>query len=251
MHKSLKTLLLFFTVLTISLAVSGLRRQAPGTPSNGEQGEVDESQFPIAEETAPEPATPAERTKRNNKEKKYKKYKDYIGHGVTVASAHYHWPPGFPTLPVAQSDAVVVGDVSDARAYLTVDKDTVYSEFTVRIGEVLKGDNQSSLSQGGSIITERPGGRVRYSSGHIGRFSLTGWGMPQVGRQYVLFLTRNDQEADYRIVTGYELRGGRVFPLDATTSSETDFDAYINMDKASFLNRLHTAIANSSPARPQ
>ncbi len=66
MHKSLKALLLFFIVLTISLVAMGLRRPAPSTPSAGEQRAVDESQFPIAEEAAPEPSTPAERTKRDN-----------------------------------------------------------------------------------------------------------------------------------------------------------------------------------------
>lgn len=246
MNKSIKALLLFSIILTVCVVVMGLRIPMAGVQPGAQEGAVDESQFPIAEEAAPEPITPAERTRKKNKEKKYGKYKDTIGAGVTVASIHYHWPPQFPALPVAQSDAVVIGEVTDAKAYVTDDKSTVYSEFNVRIIKVLKNDNQVPLSPGVSIVAERPGGRVRYSSGHISRFSLTGFGMPRVMREYVLFLTRNDEEGTYHLVTGYELRNGRIFPLDKTTSSETDFDAYIDMDEAAFFNQLNTAIAVSS-----
>src|SRR5713226_1403096 len=37
------------------------------------------------------------------------------------------WYIGLPPLPVAQSDAVVLGDVLDAKAYLSNDKTAVYS----------------------------------------------------------------------------------------------------------------------------
>ena len=243
MHGSLKALLLFFTVLTISLVVMGLHARTPNILSGGKQKTDDDSQFPMTEETAPEPSDSTARMKREKKEKKYQKYKDSIGPGVTVAMAHYHLPPGFTALPAAQSDAVIIGEVSDAQAYLTSDKTAVYSEFTVRISEVLKNDSRVSLSSGDSITAERPGGRVRYSSGHISRFSITGLGMPRVMRRYVLFLGRNEQEEGYHLVTGYELHNGRVSPLDATTSSETDYDAYKNMKEASFLAQVRAAIA--------
>lgn len=251
MHKSSKVLLLLSIVFTVCMVVMGLRIPTSTIQSGNKQSTVDESQFPIAEESEPGPSTLAEQTKKNKKEKKYGKYKDTIGPGVTIASVDYHWPPGFPTLPVAQSDAVVIGEVSDAKAHLTDDKETVYSEFTIRIVKILKDDNQMALSPGDSVVAERPGGRVRYNSGHVSRFSLTGWGMPRPMRQYVLFLTRNNEDQSYRIVTGYELRDGRIFPLDSTTSSETDFDAYINMNEATFFKQLDTAIAAHSPASPQ
>lgn len=248
MHKSMKALLLFCVVLTVCVVVLGIRIPNPAVQSRSKQSALDESQFPVAAEEEAEPPTSAERIKRAKKEKKYGKYKDTIGPGVTVASVHYHWPPGFPTLPVAQSDAVVIGEVSDAKARVTEDKSTVYSEFDVNVVEVLKNDSQAPLSPGRSVIVERPGGRVQYPSGHISRFSLTGWGMPRLSGRYVLFLTRNSEDPSYHLVTGYELRGGRVSPLDRTTSNETDFDAYINMDEMAFLKQLDAAIAKySSP----
>ena len=146
---------------------------------------------------------------------------------------------------------MVIGEVADAKAQVTQDKSAVYSEFNVNVVDVLKDDIQTPLLPGCSIMVERPGGRVRYPSGHISRFSLTGWGMPRRMGRYVLFLTRNSDEPSYHLVTGYELRGGRIFPLDRTTSSETDFDAYINMDEAAFLKQLDAAIARSSSTNPQ
>ena len=251
MTKSIKALLLLSLVLTICVVATGLRAPKPVTQLVAQEGAADDGQFPIAEEASPGPDTPAERIKKSKKEKKYGKYKDTIGPGVTVASVHYHWPPGFPTLPVRQSDAVVMGQVAGSRAYVTDDKSTVYSEFTVRVVKVFKNDGQSPLSPGDSLVAERPGGRVRYLSGHISRFSLTGFGMPRVARQYVLFLTRNDQEGTYHLVTGYELFNGCISPLDKTTSGETDFDAYIGMEEAAFFRRLDDALAMSSQAGPQ
>ena len=75
--------------------------------------------------------------------------------------------------------------------------------------------------------------------------------MPRVARQYVFFLTRNDPGEPYHLVTGYEIRNGRIFPLDRTTSSDTDFDAFINMDEAAFFQQLNAALAVSSSTRRQ
>jgi hypothetical protein len=250
MYKSIKALLLFSIVITIWVGVMG-GRISNSALQPGQQNKADESQFPIAEESAAEPSTPAKRARKINKEKKYKRYGDTIGPGVTVASMHYHWPPGFPTLPVAQSDAVIIGEVVGANAQVSSDKSTVYSEFTIRITSVLKDDDQTRLAPSGLVIAERPGGRVRYPSGHVSRFSLTGWGMPRVGGYYVLFLKRNSDDQTYRLVTGYELQDGRVSPLDRTTSTDTDFDAYINMDEATFLRRLDAALATPPPSPPR
>jgi hypothetical protein len=146
---------------------------------------------------------------------------------------------------------VIVGEVADAKAYVTGDKSTVYSEFTVQVRKVLKDYAQARMLPGESIVVERPGGRVRYPGGHVSRFFLTGLGMPGVARQYVLFLTRNSEDESYRLLTGYELLNGHVFPLDETTSSQTDFDAYINMDEAAFFKQLDSAIAAPSSADPR
>ena len=69
--------------------------------------------------------------------------------------------------------------------------------------------------------------------------------MPRVGAKYVLFLTHNfpyqvRRDEDYRILTGYELLGGHVVPLDA--SGVVNFDAHRGQDEQTFLASLQVAL---------
>jgi len=67
--------------------------------------------------------------------------------------------------------------------------------------------------------------------------------VPGVGCKYVLFLS-GEQSAGFTIVTGYELREGRVSPLDNVGSGHP-FTKYDGADEQSFLAELRTAIATS------
>ena len=61
--------------------------------------------------------------------------------------------------------------------------------------------------------------------------------MPQVGLRYVLFLTSAQSQSDFQILTGYELREGKVYALDDLPNLRT----YENADETTFLNQLRTA----------
>jgi len=54
----------------------------------------------------------------------------------------------------------------------------------------------------------------------------------------------NVQERGFTLITGYELREGRVFALDRSTSSETNFSIYDGIEEASFLNKLKLVSAS-------
>src|SRR5579884_922962 len=70
--------------------------------------------------------------------------------------------PDVAAIPAGKSDLVVVGTIQSAHAYLTNHKTAIYSEFQVKVEQVLKG----SRSGVGEIIdTERFGGRLRMPSG--------------------------------------------------------------------------------------
>lgn len=249
-HK--RTILLFFVMLTVvaitSLATS--RGQDHNQSSRDEQQKIDkkefESQFPIAHYATPEPADPEKRAKRQAKGKKYNVAPVPVDeHSVTIFST-LDWDTGLPSLPVTKSHAIVIGSVIDAQAYLSDDKTGVYSEFTIEIDEILKNDSRTPLIPGSSIVAERSGGRVRFPSGHITLSHTRGQGMPRVGRRYVLFLTHDFplvgfQEQDFYILTGYELKAGRVGLLD--NPSQHPITEQNGKDEASFLNQLRTTIA--------
>jgi hypothetical protein len=226
--------------------MAALRGQDQNPPSREDQQKKEfESQFPIVDYEAPPPADPEKRAKRQARGKKYNNSPLGIDPISTVAVGSTHWAMNLPALPVAQSNAVVVGEVINAQAYLSDDRTGVYSEFTIRVDEVLKNDGQPPLVSGCSIDVERMGGRVRFASGHVGQYFIPNQGMPRIGRRYVLFLKRNEEGQDYSLITGYELRTGRVFLLDNPGPGHP-ITAYKGADETSFLNEVRTAIIKPS-----
>lgn len=226
-----------------------LRRQDQTALPPTEQ-EVDD-QLPVADAAALEPIDLDKRTKRRKKGKQHDKQGSQ-----PITEAPYpvnrtwssHWWQGLPAIPAAQSDVVLIGEITDTQAYLSNDKTGIYSEFTVRAGEVLKNDDNASLFPGSMITAERFGGAVRFPSGAIQRYATSNQRMPLVGRQYVLFLKRLDQEQDFSLITGYELRGQRVVPLDGAhidQGAKLPFDDYKGTDASSFLNIVRDAIVKA------
>lgn len=204
-----------------------------------------ERRFPAADFDAPEPDDPAEREKRRLKGNKYNsrygERLDELG-GVDGRGHTTDWEVGLPALPVARSRAVVIGRVTGARAFLSTDRTALYSEFTVSVEEVLKDDASAPLVSDGVVVAERAGGQVRLPSGRVFLEHVSGQGMPQVGRRYVLFLAREDDEANVSVITGYELRDGRVELLDDVNHIRR-IARYKGAEQAAFLEDLKSAIA--------
>ena len=109
-----------------------------------------------------------------------------------------------PAFPFDKSSVVVVGQVSDAHAYLSNDKTGVYSVFTVQVNEVLKNSTNIPLADGAVIKVERDGGRVRFPGGRLHLYKIDEQDMPQVGLRYVLFLTSRESDFEILPVTSYE-----------------------------------------------
>lgn len=162
-----------------------------------------------------------------------------------------------PALPAAQSDAVVVGEVTDARAYLSEDKVGILSEFEVHVTDILKYNPGAPFSVGDSLDTFRPGGAVRFPSGKIIREGHHGKPLPRMGRKYLFFLKYNEDGEDYVILTAYELRAGRVFPLDGINlvgnvePAYAAYQKYKDADEASFMSDVRNAIALNTGGEPK
>ena len=239
-------------ILSIVTTIASLRGQSQKNSDSAVREWDDESYGPIADYSASEPSNPTERAKRQNKSRRYNGRhlkEDYRVEESTLISEG-GW---IPAIPLAFSHVVLIGEVTDAQAYMAEDKKGVYSEFTILVDEVLRGESQSSLAHGDTVVTEREGGRVRFESGHVVRYSVDRQRMPRKGRRYVLFLRRNDQAENLYIVTGYELRGGKVLPLDGVNVPEgasklPQFAAYENAGETEFLDAVREAIKQSQPA---
>lgn len=167
--------------------------------------------------------------------------------GGMILTSRYMQP--LPSFPVGRSAIIAFGEVVDVQAYLSDDKSGVYSEFSVRIEEVLKNDPLAPSFPGGLVVAERYGGRVRFPSGRVTFFGNRDQGMPRLGGRYIFFLERSDQQ--YSILTAYELLSGRIHPVDGKNAPSRDSansvgDAYENADSTRFKNEVQRAISEYS-----
>lgn len=205
-----------------------------------------ESRYPVVDYSAPQPDLndPEKAGRRKNKSRRYDKYSFGISDPnprVTETSVETEWSLHVPAIPVGLSEVIIIGDIQKAEAFLSNNKKGVYSEFTVRVSEVLKCDDSTQLAPGSLIAVERIGGIVRYPAGNKRLICIEGQNMPRINHQYVLFLNTTESSIDYRLLTGYEVREGQVFPLD----NSTRMSAYKGADRETFLNAVRDAITQS------
>lgn len=261
MHTLRKITLFLIAVSGVGLAVTTTpqippQKNTPQAPprklSKAERAEY-ESQFPIADYESSEPEDPDKRQKRRAKNRRH----DGRGlvakpenSGADQATTRFNdWDMQISPLPVAQSNAVVIGEVAEARAYLSDDKSGVYSEFSLRADRVLMESGGVTIAPGSMIVVEREGGRVRFSPGVVELYEIAGQGMPRIGHRYVLFLRSTGEEQGYSITTGYEVLGNRILPLDKRNVSKSEFDVYKDMNLDDFLRTVERAITQFRQAR--
>lgn len=203
-----------------------------------EEFEKFKEKFPKVDYDSPDPSDPAERTKRQNKGKHFDK--GYISKKPTRYSSGLsnHWYAELPPLPVEQSSAVVIASTLSRAAFLSNDKTGIYTELSVRIEDVLKGDDDHPQKDR-VIDINRPGGVVRYSSGEESLFHIEGYEMPSVGSRYLFFLKAMPDSADFQIITGYELSPSGVKALDWPGQ----FAQFNGLDEVTFLSTVRDTIA--------
>lgn len=160
-----------------------------------------------------------------------------------VVLSTLHWAEGLKALPVEESDLVVLGKVIEAKAHLSAAKKSVFSEFKIKIENVYKNNTQQKVETEDFIKAEREGGVVKYSSGYKNWFRVAGQQMPSVDSKYVFFLT-NDfpilgrYEKDLYILTAYELKKGKIIPLDNPDDSHPIVSTYKGKEEIILLNDL-------------
>jgi hypothetical protein len=159
--------------------------------------------------------------------------------GVTILKPGERADP--PGLPVS-STAIVVGTVDNGKAFVSEDRTFVYSDYHVRIGEVIKADPEKPIRVGAQILAWVLGGSIRFPAGHLKHFVISGRGFPESGMQYVLFLRRTDPAIrDYAISTAYEVKDGVVLPLNDNEDSKQ----FEGMKVDEFLNSVRNAVTTT------
>jgi len=116
---------------------------------------------------------------------------------------------GHPALPT-NADLILVGEVKSREAHL--DPQGAKTTLTIQVASVLKGPPGFHAVPGSNISVLRFGANVQLPSGKTVTYRNYGERMPQLGKHYLLFLSRESDS--YGIITGYELQSGRVTSLD-------------------------------------
>lgn len=247
--------LLIFALVSAAIAMASVLRDSRRFNAAAQQVRADESMTPVVDFDAPAPADPKEKDLRRTRNKLY----DYAGDPADakkfsltekaepiLLDLPLNDGPKESPIPVQQADAVVVGKITDTRAYLSNDKTNVYSEFTAALEDVLLNDRSGSLYAGALITTQRRGGTVRFPSGKTLVRGQLGRTMPHEGRRYLLFLRKNEDGQTFSIITGYALVNGKVIPLDGLSKKApqlAQFAAYENADEAAFINQVRETIS--------
>jgi hypothetical protein len=245
---------LLFLVFTILGALVLIQIQTIRAQSQESKGSNKDQSFPVVDYDTPSHSKLQPSDKRLRKNGFYDRQTGLVQKSATGDEAliETEWAGILPALPVYGSDAVVLGEVKDAQAFLSNDKSGVYSEFTLEVEQVFKDDLKQPLSAANVITLTRFGGSVRYSPTRSQLIHVVGQRMPLPGKRYVFFLQRGADPRDYSIKTAYEIQSGRVHPLDGSNAKPPQpwaGDAYENTEEAAFLNALQDAIAKS-PLRP-
>lgn len=143
-----------------------------------------------------------------------------------------------PALPSSQSDVVVIGGLVDANAYLTDEARDVQTRYKLSINEILKNQTSASFSPGSVVSLIRKGGRVRFPSGRIQTYRVSGEGVLHVGKRHLLFLRKLDQSPDYLLLTAYQLENGQVLSVDDLASHRE----YEKLAEIEFLKKVRQSI---------
>ena len=235
-------------VMTLSVTVFRVGRGAgvgkqDSRPSNSKQFQDRTDRFPTVHDDEPEPTDTIKRAKLKKQKERYDKDAPFVHprpHHTEIAFRP-EWQFDFPGLPVAKSDVIVIGQVLNAEAHRSNNKLNVFSNFEIRVDQILKG---SRLTAGSVINVQRIGGFVIYPNGQRVLFRLVGTGMPAVQGRYVFFLNVIDDE-DYSILTGYELGVEGVVPLD----NSPQFQIYQRQTETEFVKALRDVISQAVPQR--
>lgn len=245
MYFSKTTYLVFVVVVTImTLSVTVFRSGKGSAKIQQSRTTVPiyerEERYPVVDSNEPEPTDPVKKAKLKKQQQRYDKDAPFRHPGLNHAEVAFlpEMQFDFPALPVSKSDVIVIAEVLNAESHRSENKLNIFSNFEVRVSEVLKGSN---LSAGGIINVQRIGGFVKYPDGRKVLFRLTGNGMPAVGGRYALFL--NSRDEDYVIITGYELGAEGVMPLD----DSRQFERYQGENENDFIKALRDAVSRFLP----
>ncbi len=127
-----------------------------------------------------------------------------------------------PKRELAFSPFVVIGTVRDHQTYLSEDSLGLYTEWTIQLDTVWSQLDPPRLKPGVTIAVNRVGGSLRMQSGSV-QTSIVSGIEESLGPQgrYLLFLRYDDEVDWYDLDKAWEVRDGRMIPVDPVDRQST------------------------------
>jgi hypothetical protein len=138
-----------------------------------------------------------------------------------------------------ESALIVIGEVETANSFLSNDKGGVYTEFTIRVEEVLKNNGKKTPKK---VIADREGGVVVYPNGGRVLYQNSALGLPLLGSKYLFFLIKDELSPNYGILTSYDLNSSKVRQMEMGRP----FDEFKNKEKTAFIEAVRNKTARRS-----
>lgn len=119
-------------------------------------------------------------------------------------------PAGF-TLPmllkyyqnlVCQSDSIIVGQVKDLSTHISANGTSVYTDYVLSVGSVLKDIRAQALRPLSQIVFTRQGGAITLANGPV-RFIFQEYPDLEPGKEYVLFLRALSGSGAYQALDSF------------------------------------------------
>jgi hypothetical protein len=141
------------------------------------------------------------------------------------------------------SDAVIVGRINERTSFLTDDETFIFSDHTVVVEEVLKGNSSARFQLGDILTVTRPGGKIKLNNGRMAEIAFSSFEPFRTGERYLLFIRYIPSTKAYQVKEGEQaflLRDNKVFKRTGKyLGSEIS-----SMDEVSFLNQVRGAASS-------
>lgn len=208
--------LLVSSTVAVTLGTRGANERGISSTPEPQSTPPEISKYGIADYNTDEPLDPTEREQRRSKNQRYDK-EDWVEknpHPETgMVGRHTEGEPP-PAMPTEESSLIVVGRVVGLRTFLSNDKTGVYTEYNIKVDQILKNNHSLELSQGKSITIDRAGGVVRYPHGQNVIYLDSDNELPENGGEYLLFLRSKGESENFAVIRLYELQATKTVALD-------------------------------------
>lgn len=130
----------------------------------------------------------------------------------------------YAELPYQEADAVVTGEIIRSQPFLSGDGKCLYTEYTFKVTDSLKGLRGSvPFASGESVTILREGGAARLPSGEVVQHVVRPDIAPALRHSYLMFLQHDAALESFYYLKFWLVEGGvmkPVFPLDVALAQK-------------------------------